>query len=239
MLLKVTNTSGSAVPVTAFAIHNFKLGSASNPDVARCERRGDRWNGTVATETGPGGGAMVYAPIGGADVSSCDRERVHDRARRRHADDARRAAAAPIKRTRSRRTSARSRPVRRRGGASRCCSTAAATRARHGDEMGDVPQRPRRRQAARRPARRVGHVSHGAAGRPDRRRDQGVAPGRGRAAHGPDHGAVPGQPAPEEPRHDPRELAARRLAHRVGARRDVRDHRVRAHAVTPIARRTR
>ncbi|MEP6865304.1 MAG: hypothetical protein ABJE66_32095, partial [Deltaproteobacteria bacterium] len=33
MLLKVTNTTGSAVPVTAFAIHNFKLGSAANPDV--------------------------------------------------------------------------------------------------------------------------------------------------------------------------------------------------------------
>ena len=72
MLLKVTNTSGSAVPVTAFAIHNFKLGSASNPDVPDANGEAISWNGTVATETGPGGGAMVYAPIGGADVSSCD-----------------------------------------------------------------------------------------------------------------------------------------------------------------------
>ncbi|HET9992472.1 MAG TPA: glycoside hydrolase family 15 protein [Kofleriaceae bacterium] len=72
MLLKVTNTSGGAVPVTAFAIHNFKLGSASNPDVPDANGEAINWNGTVATETGPGGGAMVYAPIGGADVSSCD-----------------------------------------------------------------------------------------------------------------------------------------------------------------------
>ena len=72
MLLKVTNTTGSAVPVTAFAIHNFKLGSASNPDVPDANGEAINWNGTVATETGPGGGAMVYAPIGGADVSSCD-----------------------------------------------------------------------------------------------------------------------------------------------------------------------
>jgi len=72
MLLKVTNTSASAVPVTAFAIHNFKLGSASNPDQPDANGEAISWNGTVATETGPGGGAMVYAPIGGADVSSCN-----------------------------------------------------------------------------------------------------------------------------------------------------------------------
>ena len=42
MLLKVTNTGSSAVPVTAYAIHNFKLGSAPNPDAARRERRVDR-----------------------------------------------------------------------------------------------------------------------------------------------------------------------------------------------------
>src|SRR5262249_16673503 len=32
MLVKVTNMSGSAQSVTAFSIHNFKMGSASNPD---------------------------------------------------------------------------------------------------------------------------------------------------------------------------------------------------------------
>ncbi|MFT3700639.1 MAG: glycoside hydrolase family 15 protein [Kofleriaceae bacterium] len=71
MLLKVTNTSGSAVPVTAFAIHNFKMGSASNPDAPDANGESIAWDGSVATETGPGGGAMIYAPIGGADVSSC------------------------------------------------------------------------------------------------------------------------------------------------------------------------
>src|SRR5512146_1694810 len=72
MLLAVTNTGGSAVPVTAFSIHNFKLGSATNPDVPDANGESIAWDGTVATETGPGGGAMVYAPIGGADVASCD-----------------------------------------------------------------------------------------------------------------------------------------------------------------------
>ncbi|HEY0251194.1 MAG TPA: hypothetical protein VGC41_06685, partial [Kofleriaceae bacterium] len=71
MLLKVTNTTGSAVPVTAFAIHNFKMGSATNPDAPDANGESIAWDGTQATETGPGGGAMIYAPIGGADVSSC------------------------------------------------------------------------------------------------------------------------------------------------------------------------
>ena len=71
MLLKVTNTGASAQPVTAYAIHNFKLGSAPNPDEPGSNGEAIAWNGTVATETGPGGGAMVYAPLGGADVSSC------------------------------------------------------------------------------------------------------------------------------------------------------------------------
>ena len=73
MLLKVTNTSGSAVPVTAFALHNFKLGSAPNPDSPGDNGEQiafDTASGT-ATETGPGGGTMVYAPIGGVDVASC------------------------------------------------------------------------------------------------------------------------------------------------------------------------
>ena len=72
MLLKITNSGGSAVPVTAFAIHNFKLGSASNPDAPDANGEAIAWDGSVATETGPGGGAMVYAPIGGADISSCN-----------------------------------------------------------------------------------------------------------------------------------------------------------------------
>lgn len=71
MLLKVTNTGASAQPVTAYAIHNFKLGSAPNPDEPGSNGEAIAWDGTVATETGPGGGTMIYAPIGGADVASC------------------------------------------------------------------------------------------------------------------------------------------------------------------------
>jgi MYXO-CTERM domain-containing protein len=73
MLLKVTNDSGTAQPVTAYSIHNFKLGSAPNPDEPGANGEAIAWDATSAsaTETGPGGGVMVYAPIGGADVSSC------------------------------------------------------------------------------------------------------------------------------------------------------------------------
>ncbi len=70
MLLKVTNTGGSQ-PVTAYSIHNFKLGSAPNPDEPGANSESINWDGNVAAETGPGGGVVVYAPIGGADASSC------------------------------------------------------------------------------------------------------------------------------------------------------------------------
>lgn len=72
MLLKVTNTSNAAVPVTAYAIHNFKMGTASDPDAPGADGESVTWDGTAATETGAGGGAMVYVPIGGADASTCN-----------------------------------------------------------------------------------------------------------------------------------------------------------------------
>ena len=72
MLLKVTNTSNAAVPVTAYAIHNFKMGSAPDPDAPGADGETVTWDGSAATETGAGGGAMVYVPIGGADVSTCN-----------------------------------------------------------------------------------------------------------------------------------------------------------------------
>lgn len=71
MLFRVTNTGGAAQPVTAYSIHNFKLGSAPNPDEPGANGESISWDGTFASETGPGGGSIVYAPIGGADVSSC------------------------------------------------------------------------------------------------------------------------------------------------------------------------
>lgn len=73
MLLRVENTSGAAQNVTAYSIHNFKLGSAPNPDTPDANGEAIAFDaGTqTATETGPGGGTMIYAPVGGADVSSC------------------------------------------------------------------------------------------------------------------------------------------------------------------------
>ncbi len=73
MLLRAENTSSSAQSVTAYAIHNFKLGSAPNPDVPGANGESITFDqaSQTASETGPGGGAMVYAPIGGVDGSSC------------------------------------------------------------------------------------------------------------------------------------------------------------------------
>ena len=74
MLLKVTNATGSAQSVTAYSIHNFKMGSAPNPDAPDANSEAIAWDAASqsATESGPGGGVLVYAPIGGTDVSSCN-----------------------------------------------------------------------------------------------------------------------------------------------------------------------
>jgi MYXO-CTERM domain-containing protein len=74
MLLKVTNQAGSAQSVTAYSMHNFKMGSAPNPDAPDANSESIAWDATsqTATENGPGGGVLVYAPIGGADVSTCN-----------------------------------------------------------------------------------------------------------------------------------------------------------------------
>ena len=73
MLLRVENTSGAAQQVTAHAVHNFKLGSAPNPDAPGANGEAIAYDASsqTATETGPGGGVMIYAPIGGVDGSSC------------------------------------------------------------------------------------------------------------------------------------------------------------------------
>ena len=69
MLVKITGGG----PVTAYSIHNFKMGSAPNPDAPDANNESISFDmaSSMATETGPGGGVIVYAPIGGADVSSC------------------------------------------------------------------------------------------------------------------------------------------------------------------------
>ena len=74
MMLKVTNTSASPQQVTAYSMHNFKMGTATNPDAPGADGEVIAYDATSqsATETGNGGGMMIYAPIGGVDVSSCD-----------------------------------------------------------------------------------------------------------------------------------------------------------------------
>ncbi len=71
MVLRATNEGSSAASVEAFSIHNFKMGSAPNPDNPGDNGESIAFSANAAVETGPGGGALVYAPIGGADVSTC------------------------------------------------------------------------------------------------------------------------------------------------------------------------
>jgi GH15 family glucan-1,4-alpha-glucosidase len=73
MLVHATNTAAAPRTVTLASIHNFKLGSAPDPDAPGDDGESIRYDAAAgaAIETGPGGGAMVYAPIGGADVASC------------------------------------------------------------------------------------------------------------------------------------------------------------------------
>ena len=74
MLLRAENTSGAAQTVSAYSLHNFKLGTATNPDApgANGETIAFDSGSMSTTESGPGGGTMVYMPIGGAEGSSCD-----------------------------------------------------------------------------------------------------------------------------------------------------------------------
>jgi GH15 family glucan-1,4-alpha-glucosidase len=73
MILVVTNTGSSAQTVDAYSVHNYKLGSAPNPDSPGASGEAiayDAASGQVR-ETGPGGGTMSYVGIGGVDASSC------------------------------------------------------------------------------------------------------------------------------------------------------------------------
>lgn len=74
MVLRVTNNGAAAQTVTAYSNHNFKLGTATDPDAPGADGEVIAYDtaSASATETGPGGGVMIYAPIGGADVSTCD-----------------------------------------------------------------------------------------------------------------------------------------------------------------------
>ncbi len=73
MLVRVTNEGSSAVDADAFAVLNFHMGTATDPDSPQANSESIAYVAAdnAATETGPGGGAMIYVPVGGADRSSC------------------------------------------------------------------------------------------------------------------------------------------------------------------------
>lgn len=71
MVVRATNEGSAPADVDVFSLHNFKLGSAPNPDAPGADGESISFAGGAAVETGPGGGAMIYVPIGGADVASC------------------------------------------------------------------------------------------------------------------------------------------------------------------------
>ncbi len=71
MLIQVKNTGSSAIDAQAFALENFHMGSAPVPDTPGADGESVQLAADVGTETGPGGGVMVYLPIGGADHESC------------------------------------------------------------------------------------------------------------------------------------------------------------------------
>jgi GH15 family glucan-1,4-alpha-glucosidase len=68
-LIHVTNTNGSAVTVDAFLNPNFHLGSGTG-DTVGAENETITTTGMSSTETGPGGGVMVYQPFG-FDKADC------------------------------------------------------------------------------------------------------------------------------------------------------------------------
>ena len=240
MLLKVTNTSSAAVPVTAYAIHNFKMGTAPNPDApgadgetdrrgtarardrdrprrrrdgVRADRRRRRvdCNANAYNTVAAGGALTTQSPCSGTDQKNAFQKDL--------------GTIAP--------------------GASRVVGRRRAVRRRRQRADRDAPRGTRSSQASAPDAlytddpRRDRGVAQAARARPRRDRDRDLAPGRDRCCAWARSGAVQRLAAPPQHRHDPREPAARRLAHRLGARRDsTRSPRSRA-AATATARRPR
>src|SRR5688572_6225835 len=73
MLMKVTNTGGSPMSVSMYAKPNMLLGNGRvDPDEASEQINFDPGATPVhATETGSGGGRVIYVPIGGVSHASC------------------------------------------------------------------------------------------------------------------------------------------------------------------------
>jgi GH15 family glucan-1,4-alpha-glucosidase len=76
-LVHVTNNNAGAVNVDTFLNPNFHMGSGTG-DVVGSENETITTTGIISTETGPGGGAMIYQPFGfdKADCSGTGYSRV-------------------------------------------------------------------------------------------------------------------------------------------------------------------
>lgn len=70
VLLHVTNTGGTPTTVDAFLNPNFHLGAGTG-DMPGAESETIATSGSSSVETGPGGGAVIYQPIGGFDRADC------------------------------------------------------------------------------------------------------------------------------------------------------------------------
>jgi GH15 family glucan-1,4-alpha-glucosidase len=70
MILKVTNSGSTPQAVEAFANPNFHLGTGTG-DTVGAENESISVSGGKAIESGPGGGAMIYQPLGGFDKADC------------------------------------------------------------------------------------------------------------------------------------------------------------------------
>ncbi len=71
MLVRATNDGSSAIDVSLFVKPNLKLGQGDSRINPTDENEHIVWNGAQGIETGPGGGHVVYIPIGGVDQASC------------------------------------------------------------------------------------------------------------------------------------------------------------------------
>ena len=73
MLIKATNKGSAAVKVDAYSLFNFHMGGKEGDEnpAANGETVTHDTSAKVATETGPGGGMLIYVPIAGADRVTC------------------------------------------------------------------------------------------------------------------------------------------------------------------------
>ncbi len=73
MLIKATNKGSAAVKVDAFSLYNFHMGGKEGDENPAANNETVTYDSTnkVATETGPGGGMLIYAPIASADKVTC------------------------------------------------------------------------------------------------------------------------------------------------------------------------